>query len=76
MSDHILPTAGAPRADLGPKLLLNADEAAELIGVSGHTIRELWNDGRLPYVAGVGRGRKVTRQALIDFIASQEEVAS
>ncbi|MGV9714448.1 helix-turn-helix domain-containing protein [Rhodococcus pyridinivorans] len=61
-------------SDLGPKLLLNALEAAELLGVSDTTIRELWGAGQLKFVR-IGKGRKVTRTELGRFIADREETA-
>ncbi|APE12002.1 DNA-binding protein [Rhodococcus sp. 2G] len=65
-------TPGA--GSLGPKLLLNALEAAELLGVSDTTIRELWGAGHLKFVR-IGKGRKVTRTELGRFIADREEMA-
>lgn len=65
----------APTAPIGPKLLLNALEAAELLGVSDQTIRELWAAGHLRFVR-IGRGRKVTRTELERFIAEHEEVSA
>lgn len=60
------------RGNLGPKLLLNALEAAELLGVSDTTIRELWGAGHLKFVR-IGKGRKVTRAELERFIIEREE---
>lgn len=54
-------------APIGPKLLLTAVEAAELLGVHRATVHEMWTTGQLPYVR-IGRGRKVTRQMLEDYI--------
>ncbi|NCL74224.1 helix-turn-helix domain-containing protein [Rhodococcus sp. YH1] len=62
-------------APIGPKLLLNAGEAAELLGVSETTIREMWKHDELPCIR-IGRGRKVTRQWLEDYIAAHMEAAS
>ncbi|OLL21222.1 MULTISPECIES: helix-turn-helix domain-containing protein [unclassified Rhodococcus (in: high G+C Gram-positive bacteria)] len=62
-------------ATIGPKLLLNATEAAEVMGVEETTIRRLWRDEQLPFVR-IGKGRKVTRQWLEDYIAAHMEVAS
>lgn len=62
-------------APIGPKLLLNANEAAELLGVSRETIRNLWNAKHLKFVR-IGKGRKVTRSELERFIAEHEEVSA
>ncbi|MGJ5667763.1 helix-turn-helix domain-containing protein [Rhodococcus aetherivorans] len=62
-------------AQIGPKLLLNASEAADLLGVNRSTIHEMWTAGELRFVR-IGRGRKVTRQWLEDYIAAHMEVAS
>lgn len=62
-------------AQIGPKLLLNATEAAEVMGVDESTIRRLWRDDQLPFVR-IGKGRKVTRQWLEDYITAHMEVAS
>lgn len=56
---------------MGPKLLLNALEAAELLGVSDTTIRELWGAGHLKFVR-IGKGRKVTRAELERYITEHE----
>ncbi|MGX7727557.1 helix-turn-helix domain-containing protein [Rhodococcus sp. 5G237] len=60
---------------VGPKMLLNANEAAELLGVSATTIRELWAASHLRFVQ-IGKGRKVTRAELERFITEHEQVAS
>jgi excisionase family DNA binding protein len=57
------------------KLLLNAVEAAEYLGCSECTVRVLWREGGLPFVR-IGRGRKVTRQMLDQYVTEQAEVAS
>lgn len=62
-------------APIGPKLLLNALEAGELLGVSDTTIRELWAAGHIKFVR-IGKGRKVTRAELERFIAEHEESAA
>ncbi|UGQ59884.1 helix-turn-helix domain-containing protein [Rhodococcus pyridinivorans] len=59
------------QSDLRSKLLLNALEAAELLGVSDTTIRELWGAGHLRFVR-IGKGRKVTRAELERFITERE----
>lgn len=56
-------------------MLLNANEAAELLGVSATTIRELWAASHLRFVR-IGKGRKVTRAELERFITEHEEIAS
>ena len=62
-------------APIGPKLLLNATEAAELLDVHCVTIHEMWTSGELRFVR-IGRGRKVTRAELERYIAAHEEKAS
>lgn len=57
---------------LGPKLLLNATEAGELLGVNRSTIHEMWTAGELRFVR-IGRGRKVTRQMLEDYVSKHAE---
>lgn len=51
--------------------LLNAVEAAELLGVSERMIREMWNAGELKCVH-VGRGRKVSSLEIDRYIAERE----
>ncbi|WP_232622109.1 helix-turn-helix domain-containing protein [Rhodococcus rhodochrous] len=63
------PMSGA--RSLGPKLLLDASEAAELLGVHRSTIREMWTASELRFIR-IGRGRKVTRTELERFIAERE----
>jgi len=58
-------------SDLGPKLLLDASEAAQLLGVHRATIHEMWTAGELRFVR-IGRGRKVTRTELERFITEHE----
>jgi len=62
-------------APIGPKLLLTATEAAELLGVHRATNHEMWTAGELRFVR-IGRGRKVTRAELERFITAHEEIAS
>ena len=62
-------------ASIGPKLLLDAPEAAQLLGVHRATIHEMWTAGELRFVR-IGRGRKVTRAELERFIAEREECAA
>lgn len=54
------------------KLLFNATEAAELLGIGESTVRALWADGELGYVR-LGKGRKVTLAELERFIASRQQ---
>ncbi|MEE2058936.1 excisionase [Rhodococcus artemisiae] len=61
-------------APIGPKLLLNAVEAAEYLGCHECTVRVLWRDHGLPFVR-IGRGRKVTRDMLDRYVAEHAEVA-
>lgn len=62
-------------APIGPKLLLSAAEAGDVMGVDETTIRKMWCAGDLPFIR-IGRGRKVTREALEQYIAQHMEVAS
>jgi excisionase family DNA binding protein len=57
---------------VGSKLLLNAVEAADYLGCSECTVRVLWREGGLPFVR-IGRGRKVTRQMLDEYVAHRTE---
>lgn len=57
------------------KLLFNAIEAAELLGIGESTVRAHWAAGELGYVR-LGKGRKVTLTELERFIASREEAAT
>ncbi|OQQ23358.1 hypothetical protein A6411_23905 [Prescottella equi] len=57
------------------KLLFNASEAADLLGIGETTVRQHWRDGDLGFIR-IGRGRKVTLAELERFIASREESAT
>ncbi|RVW06253.1 helix-turn-helix domain-containing protein [Rhodococcus spongiicola] len=56
-----------------PTRLYKATEAGKLLGVHASTVREWWNEGRLAYIAGIGRGRKVSDAQIAEFIAAHEE---
>ncbi|EOM77656.1 helix-turn-helix domain-containing protein [Rhodococcus rhodnii] len=55
-----------------PTRLLNAVEAGALLGVHASTVREMWRDGVLRFVA-VGRGRKVSDAEIARYIAEHEQ---
>ncbi|QRE79173.1 helix-turn-helix domain-containing protein [Rhodococcus ruber] len=57
---------------IGPKLLLSAAEAGDVMGVDETTIRKMWCAGDLPFIR-IGRGRKVTRQWLEEYIEAHKE---
>jgi excisionase family DNA binding protein len=52
-----------------PKLMVTADEAAEILSLSRSTVYELMEAGRLPSVL-IGRARRVSWAALETFVAS------
>lgn len=56
------------------KDVLNADEAAELLGVSAWTIRDQARIGRLPG-RKVGKEWRFSRQALLDWLRGGEPAA-
>lgn len=55
-----------------PTRLLTGVEAAELLGISERTVREMWNAGELKCVR-IGRGRKVSDAEIARYIAECEQ---
>lgn len=57
-----------PTAPALVKKLFSADDAAEVLGIGGSTVRAMMASGRLKYV-NVGKGRKVSAQEIERFIS-------
>jgi len=50
-------------------LLVSLDWAANAISVSARTVRRLSQSGQLPKIVKVGHSARISRQAVLDYIA-------
>ncbi len=82
-NSRALPTARGRKERLVNSGCITADEAADLLGYSENSIRELIEQGRLPYTEVIIRPtagtpkhtRRIPRQAVLDFAAKHLVVA-
>ena len=50
-------------------LLVSLDWAANAISISARTVRRLSQSGQLPKIVKVGHSARISRQAVLDYIA-------